>query len=82
MLIAPSQVISNGLAERGMQTFKRSYKKFSEGTVEDCVAIFVLQYAITSLTTIGCSPSELLFGRKLHTRLNTVKLDIGKSIER
>ena len=64
-----------------MQRFKRGYNKFLEGTVEDCVAIFVLQYAIMSLTTTGCGPSELLFGRKLHTRLTTVKLDIGKSVE-
>ena len=28
--------------ERGVKTFKTSYKELSEGTVEDCVARFVL----------------------------------------
>ena len=64
-----------------MQTFKRDYKKPSEGTVEDRVARFVLQYAITPHTTTGRCPLELLFGRKLHTHLDTVKPDIGKSVE-
>ena len=64
-----------------MQIFKRGYNKLSEGTVEDRVARFVLQYAITPLTTTGRCPSELLFRRKLRTCLDTVKPDIGKSVE-
>ena len=44
-------------------------------------AKFVLQYAITPHKTTGSCPSELLFGRKLSTRLDTVKQDIGMSVE-
>ena len=81
ILIAPYHPAPNGLAERGLQSFKRGYKKFSEGTVEDHVVRFVLQYAITPHTTTGRCPSELLFGRKLCTHPDTVKPDIGKSVE-
>ena len=55
--------------------------KLSKGTAKDCVAKFVLQYAITPHTTIGCCTSELLFVRKLHTHLDTVKPDIEKFFE-
>ena len=65
-----------------MQTFKRGFKKFSEGTVEDRVARFMLQYATTPHTTTGHPPSELLFGRRLRTRLDSVKPDLGKLVER
>ena len=81
ILIAPYHPASNGLAERGVQTFKRGYKKLSEGMVEDRVARFMLQYATTPHTTTGQSPSELLFGRKLRTRLDSVIPDLGKVVE-
>ena len=61
-----------------MQTLKRGYKKFSEGTVEDRIAKFMLQYATTPHTTTGHSPSELLFERKLRTRLDSGKPVLGK----
>ena len=80
MFIAPYHLASNVLVERGVQTFKRGYKKLSEGTVEDCVARFVLQYATTLHTTTGRCPSELLLVRNLHTRLDTVKPDIEKFV--
>ena len=64
---------SNVLEERGVQTLKRGYMKLSRGTAKDCVARFVLQYAITPHTNTGCCPSELLFVRKLRTHLDTVK---------
>ena len=81
MLIAPYHPASNGLAERGVQTFKRGYQKLSEGTVEDRIARFLLQYRITPHSTTGRSPAELLFGRKLRTRLDLVKPDLSKTVE-
>ena len=41
----------------------------------------MLQYDITPHTTTGRCPSVLLFGRKLCTHPDTVKTDIGKSVE-
>ena len=74
ILITPYYPALNGLAEQVVQTFKRGYKKFSEQTMEDRVARFVLQYAITPHTTTGRCPSELLFRIKLHNRFDTVKM--------
>ena len=79
--IAPYHPASNGLAERGVQTFKKGYRKLSEGTVKDRVARFLLQYRVTPHTTTGRSPAELLFGRNLRTRLDAVKPDLAKTVE-
>ena len=81
ILIAPYHSASNVLVERGMQTFKRGYKKLSEGTAKDSVARFVLQNATIPHTTTGLCPSELLFVRKLRTHLDTVKQDIKTFVE-
>ena len=80
-LIAPYHPASNGLAERGVQTFKRGYQKLKEGTVEDRIARFLLQYRVTPHTTTGRPPAELLFGRNLRTRLDVIKPDAGKTVE-
>lgn len=81
MRIAPYHPASNGLAERGVQTFKGGYRKLTEGTIEDRLARFLLQYRVTPHTTTGCSPAELMFGRKLRTRLDAIKPDVGKTVE-
>ena len=52
ILIAPYHPASNVLEERGVQTLKRGYMKLSKGTTKDCVARFVLQYAITPHTIL------------------------------
>ena len=69
---------SNGLAERGIQTFKRGYRKFSEGMVEDRTARFLLRYRVTPH---GMSPVELMFGRRLRTRLYAIKPDLRLTVE-
>ena len=81
ILIAPYHPASNGLAERGVQTFKRGYRKLSEGTVEDRTARFLLQYRATPHTTTGMSPAELMFGRRLRTRLDAIKPDLRLTVE-
>ena len=53
----------------------------SEGTIEDRVARFLLQYRVTPHTTTGCSPAELLSGRKLRTRLDAIKPNLGATVE-
>ena len=54
----------------------------SEGTIEDRVARFLLQYRVTPHTTTGCPPAELLFGRNLRTRLDLIKPDLARSVEK
>ena len=67
---------SNGAAERSVQTFKTSLKKIIEGKpVKDLNAIlqrFLLTYRTTPHCTTHTSPAELLFRRKLNTRLSFI----------
>ena len=44
---------SNGLAERGVQTFKEGLKKMTEGSVETKLARFLFQYKLTPHSTTG-----------------------------
>lgn len=81
ILIAPYHPASNGLAERGVRTFKESYHKQTEGSIEDRLARFLLQYRITPHSTTGRSPAELLFGRKIRTRLDSIRPDLSKTVE-
>ena len=61
----------NGLAERTVQTLKEALKK-TTGDMEMHLARFLFQYRITPHTTTGCSPAELLLGRKPRTHLDLI----------
>ena len=58
---------SNGLAERAVQVVKQGISKQSTGTLNDQISRVLFQYRITSYSTIGVSPAELLMGRRLRT---------------
>ena len=76
MTIAPYHPSSNGAAEHSVQTFKTFLKKTIEGKpVKDLNAIlqrFLLTYRTTPHCTTHTSPVELLFRRKLNTRLSLI----------
>ena len=63
---------TNGLAERTMQTLKEALKK-TTGDMETRLACFLFQYRITPHTSTGCSPAELLLGRKPCTHLDLIR---------
>lgn len=67
---APYHPATNGLAERIIQTFKQSLKKSDKPPL---VALqdFLIQYRRTPLS-LGFSPSELLNGRQIRTRLDAL----------
>ena len=74
---------SNGLAERAVQVFNCSWAGFLHSLfelVEDKVARLLFQYRITPHTTTGLSPSEMLMGRKLRSRLDRVKPDVQQRV--
>ena len=66
----PYHPASNGVAERAVQTFKAAMKKLKQGPLEDRVMKFLFRYHITSQSTTGQSPSELLLGRLLLSHLD------------
>ena len=71
----PYHPASNGLAERAVQTIKEGLRKFKRGTVSSRLSRFLLWYRITPHSTTGSSPSELMWGRRLRSRLDLVLPD-------
>ena len=77
---APYHPASNGLAERAVRIFKEGVWKFVNGTVSDRIARLLFQYRSTPHTTTGMSPAELLLGRKLRTRLDSIRPDVRQRV--
>ena len=68
----PYHPASNGEAERAVRTFKQAMKtmKAEPGTRAEKLAWFLQGYRTTPPTATGCTPAELLIGRRIHSRLN------------
>ena len=67
---APYHPSTNGVAEHLVQTFKKSLRKLKlppRGALQE----FLMQYWRTPFLS-GCSPSELLNGRQICTKLDAV----------
>ena len=60
---------TNGLAERMVQTFKRALRHSKE-PITITIDKFLYNYRMTPHSTTGVSPAELMFGRKLRSRLD------------
>ena len=60
---------TNGLAERMVRTFKRALL-LSKDPVQLTIDKFLFNYRMTPHTTTGVTPAELMFGRKLRSRLD------------
>lgn len=67
---APYHAATNGAAERLVQTFKRSLQK-SALPPKQALQEFLMQYRRTPLDS-GYSPSELLNGRQIRTKLDAI----------
>ena len=65
------------MAERSVQTFKSAIKKIIEGKnvfeLNTITSRYLLHSRATPQNTTGKSPAEMLFNRKLNTRLNLLK---------
>ena len=46
------------------------------------MAQFLLQFRVTPHLTTGRSPAELLFGRNLRTRLDAIRPDLSRTMEK
>ena len=67
---APYHPATNGAAERMVQSFKQSLKK-SKLPLRPALQEFLMQYRRTPLNT-GFSPSQLLNGRQLRTKIDAL----------
>lgn len=76
--LAPYHPSSNGLAKRAVQILKAGLKKNTTGSLHTRIARILLAYRSS---TTGVAISELLFGRRIRTQLDLVKLSLAKDVE-
>ncbi|PFX15928.1 Uncharacterized protein K02A2.6 [Stylophora pistillata] len=78
-LSAPYHPASNGETERAVRTFKESIKTMKDepGTQADKLARLLLSYRTTPHTATGCTPAEILMGRRIRTRLDALHPDLS-----
>ena len=79
---APYHPASNGLAERSVQIIKRGLKKESKGDIHTRLAKVLFNYRISPQGTTGVTPTELLLGRKVRTRLDLMLPNVRERVER
>ena len=69
-LVAPHHPSSNGEVERFVQTFKSAIQRAKSEDCKQALVQFLLHYRTTSHGTTGKSPAEMMFGRRIRTRLD------------
>ena len=72
MKTPPYHPASNRLVERAVQTFKNGMK-ITEGSVKTKVSRLLFKYRLTPQSSTGVSPSELMFGRRIHSSLDNIQ---------
>jgi hypothetical protein len=81
ILSAPYHPSSNGEAERFVRTFKNAMRVNSEILSRNLrLQEFLLHYRTVPHSTTGKTPSEMVMGRRLRTKLDLVKPDLGAAI--
>ena len=78
-LSSPYHSASNGEVKRAVRTFKESMKTMKDvsGTAAEKLVRFLLGYRTTPHTATGCTPSELLMGRRIRTRFDMLHSDLS-----
>ena len=69
---------SNGIAETVVQTLKDGLRKIKEGSLETRLSRFLFKYRITPHSITGISPSEIMFGRRLHSHMDHLRPHLEK----
>ena len=67
---------TNGLAEKMVGTFKKQLST-SKKPIQLLIDEFLFNYRLTPHSTTGVSPAELMFGRRLRSRLDLVYPEVG-----
>ena len=76
----PYHPVSNGLAERAVQTFKEAMKRIKGGSLNTRLSRFLFRYRMTPHTSTQVSPAELMFGRKLRSHLDLLRPSTGRTV--
>ena len=75
ILISPYHPRSNGEAERFVQTFKSAIRRGKHVGLQKALCQFLLKYRTTPHPSTGETPSKLMFGREIKTRLHKLHPD-------
>lgn len=75
MTTAPYHPSSNGQAERIVQTTKDALRRIAIGDWQIRLARFLFAQHVTSNSTMGKSPAEMLMSRRLTTALDRLHPD-------
>ena len=79
---SPYHPATNGLAERGVQTFKHGVKRMANGNLQSKLSRFLFRYRITPHSTTGISPAEMLMGRRVRSQLDLAFPDVAARVEK
>ena len=72
---------SNGEAERFVRSFKQGMKKMQgKESQNHCLQEFLLTYRTTPHSTTNKTPSEMMFGRRIRTRLDLLRPSIEQAV--
>lgn len=77
---SPRYAQSNGLAEKGVSICKQILRKLGDGMSRDNISLALLSYRTTPLPGMRFSPSQLLMGRVLKSRLPVTKSTLEQRI--
>lgn len=78
---APYHPSSNGLAERFVQSLKTAMKKdLSTGNLQASLHSFLLAYRNTPHATTKEAPANLMFGRRLRSKLDILKPEVEELV--
>ena len=74
---------TNGQCERVVQIVKSALKqaRLSDVNPTDLLPTFLLRYRVTPHSTTGESPSKLLMGRQLRTRLDLLRPSVNSTVQ-
>ena len=78
----PYHPVSNGLAERAVQTVKKGLRKVVSVSLSSWLSKVLFAYHITPQSNTGISPAELLLGRQPRTRLDLLQPNTAVRVER
>ena len=79
---SPYHPASNGLAERAVQCFKESMKKFpSTDSLETKLSRFLFWNRLTPHSTTGVPPAQLLLGRIPRSQLDLLKPELATKVQ-
>lgn len=80
---APYHPSTNGQAERLVQSFKKSVKADKSGrSLQHKLDRFLLAYRSAPHATTELSPAQLLLGRNVKTRLDLIKPDVRREVNK